>query len=126
MRRARKAWIVLSEGLLAPPGVVMVAPQTLLRKAEGMQSKGRVELPGRVEQRGQQHTHYKGRDTPWDNPARLPTLRVATTTRHANVLDFLLAVRQLDHVPEEVPAVVAQASCWLALQASVVRLYGVV
>src|SRR5918993_4602380 len=30
------------------------------------QSKGRVELPGRVEQRGQQHTHYKGRDTPWD------------------------------------------------------------
>src|SRR5918994_7576496 len=25
------------------------------------QSKGRVELPGRVEQRGQQHTHYKGR-----------------------------------------------------------------
>jgi hypothetical protein len=27
-------------------------------------------LPGRVEQRGQQHTHYKGRDTPKDAPAR--------------------------------------------------------
>ena len=26
----------------APPGVVMVAPQTLLRKAEGAQSEGRV------------------------------------------------------------------------------------
>ena len=93
----------------------MVAPLTLLRKAEGTQSKGRVELPGRVEQRGQQHTHYKGRDTPKDTPARSPTLRVATTTRHANVLDFLLAVRQLEHVPEEVPAVVAQASFWLSL-----------
>src|ERR671911_2618563 len=72
-------------------------------------------VTGRVQQRGQQHTHYKGRDTPKDNPARLPTLRVATTTRHPNVLDFLLAVRQLEHVPEEVPAVVAQASLWLAL-----------
>ena len=41
-----QAWNVPSEGLLAPPGVVMVAPQTLLRKAEGTQSKGRVELPG--------------------------------------------------------------------------------
>src|ERR687898_1928177 len=30
------------------------------------QSKGRVVPSGRVEQRGQQHTHYKGRDTPWD------------------------------------------------------------
>jgi len=54
----------------APPGVVMLAPLTLLRKAEGTQSKGRVVLPGRVEQRGQQHTHYKGRDTPKDTPAR--------------------------------------------------------
>ena len=53
----------------APPGVVMLAPLTLLRKAEGTQSKGRVVLPGRVEQRGQQHTHYKGRDTPKDTPA---------------------------------------------------------
>jgi DNA-binding XRE family transcriptional regulator len=35
----------------------------------------------------------------------LPTLRVATTTRHANVLDFLVAVRQLENVPEEVPAI---------------------
>ena len=26
----------------APPGVVMVAPQTLLRKAEGAQGEGRV------------------------------------------------------------------------------------
>src|ERR671910_681429 len=96
-------------------GEIMVAPQTLLRKAEGTQSKGRVVLSGRVEQRGQQHTHYKGRDTQKDNPARSPTLRVATTTRHANVLDFLLAVRQLDHVPEEVTPVIAQASFWLAL-----------
>ena len=37
-----QAWNVPSEGLLAPPGVVMVAPQTLLRKAEGAQSKGRA------------------------------------------------------------------------------------
>src|SRR5918995_2172292 len=57
----------------------------------------------------------EGRDTPKDTPARLPTLRVATTTRHGNVLDFLVAVRQLENVPEEVPAVVAQASFWLAL-----------
>src|SRR5919112_169321 len=57
----------------------------------------------------------EGRNTPKDTPARLPTLRVATTTRHPNVLDFLLAVRQLEHVPEEVPALVAQASFWLAL-----------
>jgi hypothetical protein len=55
------------------------------------------------------------RDTPKDTPARLPTLRVATTTRHANVLDFFVAVRQLENVPEEVPAVVAQASFWIAL-----------
>src|ERR671921_1766580 len=54
----------------------------------------------------------EGRDTPKDAPTRLPTLGVATSTRHANVLDFLLAVRQLHHVPEEVPAVVAQASLW--------------
>jgi hypothetical protein len=61
-------------------------------------------------------SQLKGRDTPAkDTPARLPTLRVARTTGHANVLDFLVAVRQLDHVPEEVPAVVAQASFWLAL-----------
>src|SRR5918995_2207471 len=115
MRRARRKLSVSLQSVPAPPGVVMFAPQTLLRKAEGTQSKGRVVLSGQVEQRGQQHTHYKGQDTPKDNPARLPTLRVATTTRHANVLDFLLAVRQLDHVPEEVPAVVAQASLWLAL-----------
>jgi hypothetical protein len=44
----------------------MVSPPALLRKAEGTQSKGRVVLSGLVEQRGQQHTHYKGRDTPWD------------------------------------------------------------
>src|SRR5918994_7431412 len=57
----------------------------------------------------------EGRNTPKDTPARSPTLRVATTTRHPNVLDLLLAVRQLEHVPEEVPAVVAQATFWLAL-----------
>src|SRR5919112_5645161 len=33
------------------------------------QSKGRVVQPGRGEQRGQQHTHYKGRDAPKDAPA---------------------------------------------------------
>jgi hypothetical protein len=66
-------------------------------------------------QRGQQYKHYKGQDTPKNAPARSPTLRVATTTWHANVLDFLVAVRQLENVPEEVPAVVAQASFWLAL-----------
>ena len=29
-------------GVRVPPGIVMVAPQTLLRKAEGAQSKGRA------------------------------------------------------------------------------------
>jgi hypothetical protein len=46
----------------APPGVVMFALPEAPRKAEGTQSKGRVVLPGRVEQRGQQHTNYKDRD----------------------------------------------------------------
>jgi hypothetical protein len=54
----------------APPGVVMVALAELPRKAEGTQSKGRVVLPGWVDQRGKQHTHYKGRDTPKDTLAR--------------------------------------------------------
>jgi hypothetical protein len=58
----------------APPVVVMVAPPEVSRNAEGTQSKGRVVLPGRVEQRGQQHTHYKGRDIPKDAPARCPNL----------------------------------------------------
>src|SRR5918995_1436334 len=104
-----------------PPGVVMVAPQTRLRNQREREAKGRAR--GRRKARGQ--GKYKGRG-PKATPARLPTLRVATTTRHANVLDFLLAVRQLEHVPEEVPAVVAQASFWLALETGVVGLYGVV
>ena len=58
----------------------MVAPLTLLRKAEGTQSKGRVELPGRVEQRGQQHTHYKGRDTLKDTPTQDPSYFSAVGT----------------------------------------------
>src|SRR5829696_2219667 len=41
----------------------MVAPPTLLRKAEGAQSGGRVEGGSRQVQRGQQYKHYKGRDT---------------------------------------------------------------
>src|SRR5215204_83687 len=41
-------------GVRAPPGVVMVAPQTLLRKAEEAQSEGRVVEVGSGEQRGQQ------------------------------------------------------------------------
>src|SRR5918994_115870 len=103
----------------------MFAPPTLLRKAEGTQSKGRVVLSGLVEQRGQQHTHYKGRDTPKDTPARLPTLRVATTTRHANVLDDLAikVVLGLDNAAKEHPAVYAGVG---ALEAGVVSLYGVV
>ena len=59
----------------------MVAPLTLLRKAEGTQSKGRVVLSGLVEQRGQQHTHYKGRDTPKDTPARLVTPQPILTAK---------------------------------------------
>jgi hypothetical protein len=42
----------------------MLAPPEVPRNAEGTQSKGRVVFPRQVEQRGQQHTHYKGRDTP--------------------------------------------------------------
>src|ERR671910_3696670 len=109
MRRARRKLSVSLQSVPAPPGVVMFAPPTLLRKAEGMQSKGRVVLSGLVEQRGQQHTHYKGRDTPKDNPARLPTLRVATTTRHALVLDDLAikVVLRLHNATKEHPAVYA-------------------
>src|SRR5215208_359727 len=67
----------------------------------------------------------KGRDTPKDTPARLSTLRVATTTRHALVLDDLAikVVLGLDNAAKEHPAVHAGVG---ALEAGVVRLYGVV
>jgi hypothetical protein len=45
----------------------MVAPPTAPRNAEGAQSEGRVALVVEEEYRGQ-HTHYKGPDTPKDNP----------------------------------------------------------
>jgi hypothetical protein len=47
----------------APPGIGMVAPPTLLRKAEGAQSEGRAGggRPSTPVQRGQQYKHYKGR-----------------------------------------------------------------
>src|SRR5215208_2890005 len=67
----------------------------------------------------------KGRDTPKDTPARLSTLRVATTTRHALVLDDLAikVVLGLDNTAKEHPAVHAGVG---ALEAGVVRLYSVV
>ena len=76
-------------------------------------------------QRGQQYKHYKGQDTPKNAPARSSTLRVATTTRHALVLDDLAikVVLGLDNAAKEHPAVHAGVG---ALQAGVVRLYGVV
>jgi hypothetical protein len=48
----------------------MVSPPQIPRNAERAQSEGRVALVVEEEQRGQQHTHYKGRDTPKDTPAR--------------------------------------------------------
>jgi hypothetical protein len=86
--------------------------------AEGTQSEGRARDLGQMgatNNRSIIKAGIPGRDTPKDTPARIPTLRVATTTRHPDVLDFLVAVRQLENVPEEVPAVVAQASFWLVL-----------
>jgi hypothetical protein len=48
----------------APPGVVMVAPPTVPRNAErgGRKAKAAFSNRGGLEQRGKQHTHYKGRD----------------------------------------------------------------
>jgi hypothetical protein len=46
----------------------MFAPPEVPRNAERTQSEGRVALVVEEEQRGQQPTHYKGRDTPKDNP----------------------------------------------------------
>jgi hypothetical protein len=42
----------------------MVAPPEVSRNAEGTQSKAKAALSNRggLEQRGKQHTHYKGRD----------------------------------------------------------------
>ena len=47
-----------------PPGVVMVAPIEVLRNAEEAQSEAKAALSNRggLEQRGKQHTHYKGRE----------------------------------------------------------------
>jgi hypothetical protein len=66
-----------------------------------------------------------GRDTPKDTPARLSTLRVATTTRHALVLDDLAikVVLGLHNAANEHPATHAGVG---PLQAGVVGLYGVV
>jgi hypothetical protein len=47
----------------------MVSPLQIPRNAERAQCAGRVALVVEEEQRGQQHTHYKGWDTPKDNPA---------------------------------------------------------
>ena len=67
----------------------------------------------------------KGRNTPKDAPARLPTLGVATTTRHSLVLDDLAikVVLRLDNAAKEHPAVHAGVG---ALEAGVVGLYAVV
>jgi hypothetical protein len=44
-----------------PPGVVMVAPIEVLRNAEeGRKAKAALSNRGGLEQRGKQHTHYKG------------------------------------------------------------------
>jgi hypothetical protein len=66
-----------------------------------------------------------GRDTPKDTPARLSTLRVATTTRHALVLNDLAikVVLGLDNAAKEYPAVHAGTG---ALKAAELRLYSVV
>jgi hypothetical protein len=47
----------------------MVSPPQIPRNAERAQCEGCVALIVEEEQRGQQHTHYKGWDTPKDNPA---------------------------------------------------------
>ena len=47
----------------------MVSPPQIPRNAERAQCAGRVALVVEEEHRGQQHTHYKGWDTPKDNPA---------------------------------------------------------
>ena len=46
----------------------MVSPPQIPRNTERAQCAGRVALVVEEEQRGQQHTHYKGWDTPKDNP----------------------------------------------------------
>jgi hypothetical protein len=62
-----------------------------------------------------------------DTPARLSTLRVATTTRHALVLDDLAikVVLRLNNAAKEHPAVHAGTGAQ-ALKAAELRLYGVV
>src|SRR5215211_6152877 len=64
-----------SSNCARPTGVIMVAPPEVPRNAERAQCAGRVALVVEEEQRGQQHTHYKGRDTPKDTPARSGLLR---------------------------------------------------
>jgi hypothetical protein len=72
----------------------MVAPPEVPRNAERAQSKGRVVLPGRVEQRGQQHTHYKGRDTPAKLGYPAPTAQETLAGDHA--LQWVLCVVYAD------------------------------
>jgi hypothetical protein len=83
MAMGRIEHTLLDEGRSSSPTDLIPSPATppyhtklrmFLSKTKGWspraQSKGRVVQPGRGEQRGQQHTHYKGRDTPKDTPDR--------------------------------------------------------
>src|SRR5215211_8341569 len=52
-------------GMPAPPGIVMLAPITRSRATLaklGRKAKAALSNRGGLEQRGRQHTHYKGRD----------------------------------------------------------------
>ena len=82
MAMGRIKHTLLDEGRSSSPTDLRPSPATppyhtklrmFLSKTKGWsptaQSKGRVVQPGRGEQRGQQHPHYKGRDTPKDTPA---------------------------------------------------------
>jgi hypothetical protein len=71
MRRARGSCRCAFRGVPAPPGIVILAPPEVPRNAEGAQSKAKAALSNRggLEQRGKQHTHYKGRDALKHNSA---------------------------------------------------------
>jgi hypothetical protein len=48
--------------VLDPPGIVMLAQPEVPRNAEGRKGKAALSNRGRLEQRGKQHTQYKGPD----------------------------------------------------------------
>jgi len=57
-------WELSYRGVVpAPPGVVILPPPQVPRNAEGgRKAKAALSNRGGIEQRGKQHTHYKGRD----------------------------------------------------------------